>query len=467
MKFAWKKLLWIGVIVVTGLVSLNLSMRTYLSSLNRQEAFIAQAQPEELTSGTNPTTLKFPKDGEVRIYYWRFDSWTNRKFELTYQETPNVFEISTGNYKDTGINIKAQESLTEKISAKVNDVYQPDFNWQTPINDGKQCGVSGLADPPVNIEAYVKEVNDNGEPIVSTQCWSDWDTAGEPASDYNDFLVIFSYKPTPSSNKAYFQIRKFNDLNGDGDKDSNEGSPNKTWSFQYSINDGDWKAINTATASGLSAKTTMNKGTKVEVEEFTKSGWKITTPKNQTQTLSQAGHTYTFDFGNQRISASPSPEPGSSPSPSPSPGANQPTFVIEKFLDANKNGVRETGEGSTNRAWEFTYQVNGGQEESYTIEPNGDAGDTITVNIGDRVKIQELGQEGWLNTTGTVVEQTLNQSKNYKFYFGNYPVNGINGASPTPNFPPSQPSTGAPTWLSVGSAGLGATLLLVKLLFGF
>ena len=135
---------------------------------------------------------------------------------------------------------------------------------------------------------------------------------------------IVSPSPSPLS-KPNFQIRKFNDLDGDGEKDANEGSVNRAWGFQYKINDGDWIAISTVAGTGLSAKMAFAKDTKVEVEELTELNWRLTTAQKQTKTLSVAGQTYTFNFGNKQVDPSASPGSGgtvASPSPSPSPSVS-------------------------------------------------------------------------------------------------------------------------------------------------
>lgn len=162
-----------------------------------------------------------------------------------------------------------------------------------------------------------------------------------------------------------------------------------------------------------------------------------------------------------------SPSPSSSPSPSPSPGANQAWFVIHKFLDVNRNSVREIGEGTTNRTWEFEYQIDGGEKESYMIEPGEEEGEKIIVNKGVKVKVSELGQEGWLNTTGAELTKTLSDPKLYTFYFGNWPVGGVGGASPAPpagGFPPTQPDTGTPTVLTLSLALSIMVITIIKVI---
>jgi hypothetical protein len=153
-----------------------------------------------------------------------------------------------------------------------------------------------------------------------------------------------------------------------------------------------------------------------------------------------------------QFTTNPSPRPSSSPSSSPSPGASaspgsQAGFVIHKFLDANKNGIRETGEGPTNSAWEFEYQVTGSDKRTYTVDPGSDAGQKISAPVGSVVKVAELGQAGWLNTTGAEVTKTLSEARNYDIYFGNWPVGGV--PLPSGTIGPAQPDTGAPTWLTV------------------
>ena len=159
------------------------------------------------------------------------------------------------------------------------------------------------------------------------------------------------------------------------------------------------------------------------------------------------------------ICGCPSPSPSSSPSASP--GINQAGFVIHKFLDVNKNGVREVGEGTTNRTWEFEYRIDGGEKQSYMIEPGEEEGEEIIVNKGAKVKVAELGQEGWLNTTGAELTKTLADPKLYTFYFGNWPVGG---APPAGGFPPTQPDTGTPTWITLSLALSITVITIIKVI---
>jgi|APSaa5957512622_1039677.scaffolds.fasta_scaffold10247_3 hypothetical protein len=138
------------------------------------------------------------------------------------------------------------------------------------------------------------------------------------------------------------------------------------------------------------------------------------------------------------------------------------SFVIRKFLDGNKDGVREVGEGVTNREWVYEYQINNGGKQIYSIEPGQEMGEEISVKKDDMVKVQEVGQEGWLNTTGAVIERSLREEKLHYFNFGGYPVNGVVPVVGTTTFPATQPSTGTPLWLTLGALGAGASLLVLK-----
>ena len=141
------------------------------------------------------------------------------------------------------------------------------------------------------------------------------------------------------------------------------------------------------------------------------------------------------------------------------------SFVIRKYLDANKDGVREVGEGMTNREWVYEYQINGGGKQIYTIEPGQEMGEEVAIKKGDRVRVEELGQEGWLNTTGAVVDRTLSQARLHYLNFGGYPVNGLPSTTTGANqgvFPATQPKTGTPLGLTLGVMGAGVVLLVLK-----
>ena len=175
-------------------------MRTYQLSLNKQEVQIAEVTSDttNTTSGTygkNPTTLVFPQDGKVRLYFWTLDNNLPTKLDLTYNNNTISTTSANWTYYDTGINVKAKEKVKETMWEMANNTYHKSYNWEKPI-DGTKCG-NPSKEKLIDISSKIQLVQNSQQSIVSVQCWSDWDTGStEPYSDYDDYLVIVSYEVT-------------------------------------------------------------------------------------------------------------------------------------------------------------------------------------------------------------------------------------------------------------------------------
>lgn len=105
--------------------------------------------------------------------------------------------------------------------------------------------------------------------------------------------------PSPLPGTANFAIRKFNDADKDGSWDGNEGSTGREWQFQYRLNDGDWHDYLTPAGSGWGSTITVDKDTKIEINEIEQSGWTNTTGLTLIKILEE-NKVYYFDFGNFR-----------------------------------------------------------------------------------------------------------------------------------------------------------------------
>ncbi|MDZ7587229.1 MAG: hypothetical protein U0946_05720 [Patescibacteria group bacterium] len=483
----WLKWLVLGLVV--GGLALSLSIKTYVASLNRQEVQIAVLN--------NPTSIIAPKAGQLRVFYG-LDPNNKRKIILNNSTVLEV--MNPEDMKDTGLVVNAGESVSVAVFEGPNYGDQS-YGWVTP-NADDTCGQGNIARK--SIAAQLAKVIGYGEEIISIQCWSDWEPEEDPTLDFEDFLLIFSYVPSSgrpdycvsaSADKAtlnpgetltlssqsnlavngFFYAVYNADNNPSGNSPyivcigtrtdaqcPNGGKP-------FIISDPNNKTDGTGLRNNGSAQISFDnlfvtdKTTGEQVKNiqfnayFSLNGGQWSWPKLNCVAYTKMG-----------TISSPPPPPGESPPSDESPPleGDLAGFVINKFLDANNNGVREVGEETTNRAWEFEYQINDGEKQSYLVEPGETSGEVIYVNKGEKVKVTEIGQEGWLNTTGAELTKTLTQAKLYNFYFGNYPVGGIGGASPGPaTFPPTQPDTGTPTWLTAGALGLGAVLLMVKWLW--
>ncbi len=110
--------------------------------------------------------------------------------------------------------------------------------------------------------------------------------------------------------KAAFVIEKFNDLDGDATRDSNEGG--LSWAFEWQLNsDGNWRTYQTYSNQGGRGGTIgdLKTGDVVTVREEMKDGWQATTATEQSVSLVE-GQTQRISFGNRQLSAPvPSPTP--------------------------------------------------------------------------------------------------------------------------------------------------------------
>jgi hypothetical protein len=150
-------------------------------------------------------------------------------------------------------------------------------------------------------------------------------------------------------------------------------------------------------------------------------------------------------------SPSPSPSAGASPSPSASLTAEQVQYQVLPFNDANRNGVRDSGEGTIPGAtFKYKVYINADPPQDYTVEA-GAEGKIIDSGKGTKLKVEQIDTPGWVRTTPPSVSIEMTESKLYKVDFGNY--NQSTGGMP------SQPDTGTPTVLTV------SLLILAPLLY--
>ena len=164
---------------------------------------------------TNPPTTvgPFPKAGVAAIYWESFTGSSYNVFitikhnGITYPEMDTSTFIPAGSsgleFGFTGIEVAAGDF----IEMRVRDNWQPTSDpppwwsrgWALPGTTGG--GGSQSADlcgwdpySKKNIAAERNYVSSIGEPIVSPQCWGDWDPPSE-GFDANDALLIVSYDP--------------------------------------------------------------------------------------------------------------------------------------------------------------------------------------------------------------------------------------------------------------------------------
>ncbi len=487
--FQWSK--WLGVAALVGAVSLGYSWRSYSTSQKKgQEVGIAQVGTEGAKSGWIENTVTFPQAGKVFIYYWQLKETPGLRTLLRFW---TKLKVDKEDFQLNGLGEKKKESDwpvkadTEKRYAiwnypKSGHPFDQPVGFKPVTN--KKCGT-------IDVTAKLQKARENGQKIAQARCWEAWDQWFKPAAnplDYSDFLLIFAVKPTGSpspgvspspspkvspspspapkcpAGKACFRILKYNDKDGNGVRDKKkEASTGKEWVFKYKVGERELVAIKTAAKSGLSEKIVVDKGSKITVEEVAKKNWKQTEPKTKTKivTLTEAKN-YAILFGNHWL--------GASPSPSASP--DKASFRIRKFNDKNNNGELDSDEASTEKEWEFKYKIGDGEwVTGYKTNASTGLGQIIKVAKGREVTVEEIEQSGWEVTTDKTQTKTLSEAKLYGFAFGNWEQSGGESPSPSPSpaasFPPKQPDTGSPTWLTVGAAGVGLVLLTVRLLIKF
>ena len=325
-----------NVLIGGGLISLSLlaSVWTYNRSLSRQEVMIAELETAQQQG--NPTTITFPKAGEVRVYLFK-EPADNDDF-ASYKLKPAtgsavMANIQAHKFRNTGLKVKAKEKVTETFYDRADQKF-PGFGWIKAVNN---------ACPKWNVKKYLDEVKKNGQPIVSAQCWSDHDTGSEAAPDNNDYLVVLSYKPgtTPSPSPSVapvtqpqFLIRSFNDKDQDAVNDSGEGGVGVAMPYRYKIDSGEWKRVNTSEQTSQTAWIKVALGKTVTIQALAKAGWNITSINPQIKTLDEKKN-YIFEFGRHRLAASPEPSggPAESPSPSPSPSPSASPTISGKQPD--------------------------------------------------------------------------------------------------------------------------------------
>lgn len=157
--------------------------------------------------------------------------------------------------------------------------------------------------------------------------------------------------------------------------------------------------------------------------------------------------------GGASPSPSPDPDPSADPSPSPDPDGGHPRFWVRKYEDKDGDGTRDDGEDSPGAAWDFQYRVNDGEWQDYQTDAATGLGPLISVATGDKVEVEEVTKKGWTLTSANNQVKTLNENRIYGFGFGNKKQ----------SFPPQQPDTGTPTWLTLGLLAAAAGFTLVKL----
>ena len=136
--------------------------------------------------------------------------------------------------------------------------------------------------------------------------------------------------------------------------------------------------------------------------------------------------------------------------------------MIRKFKDDDKDGIWDSGEGSTGYSWQFSYKLNDGDWHDYWTDASSGWGGWLTVDDDTKVEVREIEKDGWINTTGVTKIEYLEEGNSYYFDFGNYPKPGTVVVSPPPVAP--EAGSGFNLWpIVIGVAGVALQILAVLL----
>ncbi|MEP7166799.1 MAG: hypothetical protein ABI758_02360 [Candidatus Woesebacteria bacterium] len=271
-----------------------------------------------------------------------------------------------------------------------------------------------------------------------------------------------SPSPTPTP-KGKFRVCKFEDLNGNGQKDS--GEHGLAWDFVYTLNGDTTSAYQTdgghwyefwKSDKGCGAWVDVSDSTTVKVAETLKDGWDVTTDKEQTAVV-HSGNDVVFMFGNRK-KTSPTPTPSVSPTPTPlacnsvcqsnsdcqsglvctqdgdkkycrhpdnisntsCDSRKSGGFRIRKYFDENGNGYQDNGEHGL--SWKFQWDANGDNNwhDYETFENQLGEGGVVYLPDEAQVRIREKAVDGWNATTPTEPVIHIKAGDTQLMVFGNW-----------------------------------------------
>jgi hypothetical protein len=186
--------------------------------------------------------------------------------------------------------------------------------------------------------------------------------------------------------KYNLTIRKWEDLNGNQHKDTNEGWLSG-WTFSVTGN-----GVNKSVTTGSDGSVTVSglyDGSYI-VTETLKDGWRNTTNKSMTAVIN--GRNGEIWFGNQRITHN---------------------LEIRKYEDANGDNHRQETERFLS-GWSF--RVRGtNYDKTFTTNSNGSI--SVTGLLPGHYTIDETAKSGWRTITNP--HQDVNLTSNQTIYFGN------------------------------------------------
>lgn len=202
-------------------------------------------------------------------------------------------------------------------------------------------------------------------------------------------------------------IRKFNDINGNKIKNSNE-----PWmrNITFRITGPGTNRVLKTDGYGMIKIENLVNGT-YTITETVPSGWRSTTGAQKVITISNNHRT--VNFGNQRI---PQPQEGQ--------------LEVTKFNDRNANKVQDEEGEELLAGW--TFNVTGPNGFSKTITTGEDGTASLDHLKPGKYVVTEVLQSGWENTTGLTANADVADNKTATLVFGNR----------QPETPPTPPTPG-------------------------
>lgn len=212
-KFVWVVLACVVVGVGLGVVVYQQSLKPAVSPtpVPRPSAVVSvvpspipsPVTPDVSLVQAEPKTIDFPKAGEIRVYY-AVGGWMPLGIIFKDSLGPHNFTIPAGNPNtqmkilDTGYKLTGPTTVTIDSFIGTN-ASQLSIGWAKPV--ANKCGFNGFGVVDITPDITFATAQAKGEPIVSVQCWGDYSPSPKDTSalDFNDYTVIWSYKPATTS----------------------------------------------------------------------------------------------------------------------------------------------------------------------------------------------------------------------------------------------------------------------------
>lgn len=207
-------------------------------------------------------------------------------------------------------------------------------------------------------------------------------------------------------------ITKFNDLDGDGTRDSGEiFLPN--WTFDVTNNAGYSTAVTTNSFGSITINNLAF--ATYQITERQQGGWHNTTPASRSVVLNSGSAS--VEFGNQRNEII------------------RGAITVYKFEDLNQNRVQDSNE-SLLSGWHFRITGNGIDQTIIT----GTGGSATIGNLPNGVyTVEEVLQTGWICTTGATRQTEIIRESDETIIFGN-----LRTTTPPPGGGGTPPTSGGP-----------------------